>query len=241
MHAKKTLLVLQLLLLVIVGTACNPLVRGSGDIVKENRSVLNFERISLSGSGEVIITQEGSESLSVETDDNVMQYIKTVVEGGTLELGFEEGIGMILPSRLIFYVGVDDLNSLEISGSGKFSTQVLETSSLNAEISGSGKVQIADLTADEVKARISGSGEFDLAGDIAAQDVVISGSGNYMAGDACSASVRVGVSGSGEATVCAEGVLDVTISGSGTVSYYGQPSVNSTGSGSGNLVSLGEK
>ncbi len=241
MNAKKILLVLQLLLLVIVGTACNPRVRGSGDIVTETRSVSNFDSISLSGSGEVIITQEGSESLSIETDDNVMQHVKAVVEGETLELGFKEGINMILPSRLIFYVGVDDLTSLEISGSGNFEAQLLETNSLNTEISGSGNIQITDLTADEVRARISGSGVFDLAGDVAAQDVSISGSGNYIAGDVCSASVRVGVSGSGEAIVCAEDMLDVTISGSGTVSYYGQPSVNSSGSGSGNLVSLGEK
>ena len=233
--------ILLLLVAMLAVTACNAVITGSGDLITETRQVSNFDRIELSGSGEVIVTQAGSESLSIETDDNVMEHVKAEVEGGTLKLGFEKGVNIISSTRLIFYVGVDDLTGLAISGSGDVEADLLETDRLEAEVSGSGDVRVTDLTSGEVKARISGSGEIDLAGDAAAQDITISGSGQYLAADVCSESVRVSISGSGDALVCATGTLDANISGSGSVDYYGRPSVNSSGSGSGKINNLGEK
>jgi len=242
MYKKRLLIVLLLLMAILTVTACNAsIIKGSGDLITETRQVRNFDSITLSGSGEVIVTQGGGESLTIETDDNVMEHIKAEVEGGTLKLGFGEGVNIISTSRLIFYVGVDDLSGLTISGSGDIEADMIETSRLDAAISGSGDVQIADLTAGEVKAQISGSGEIDLAGDAAAQDVSISGSGKYLAGDLCSESVKVSISGSGDATVCATETLDSNVSGSGSINYYGRPSINTSDSGSGKINSLGEK
>jgi len=242
MYKKRLLLVLLLLAAILTVTACNArIIKGSGDLITETRQVSNFDRITLSGLGEVIVTQGGSESLSIETDDNVMEHIKAEVKGGTLTLGFEDGFNLISPSRLTFYVGVDDLTGLAISGSGDIESDMLETNRLDLSVSGSGDVLIKDLTASEVKAEISGSGEIDLAGDVATQDVTISGAGKYLTGDVCSESVKVSVSGSGNATVCATETLDANLSGSGSVNYYGSPSINTSSSGSGEINSLGDK
>jgi hypothetical protein len=242
MCRKRILMVLLLLGTIFVASACGATItKGSGDLITETRQVSNFDGIDLSGSGEVIVTQGGSESLTIETDDNVMEHVKAEVVGGTLKLGFEEGLNLIDHTRLIFTVGVDDLKSLKISGSGDIESDMIETTRLDATISGSGDVQIVDLTAGEVTAKISGSGEIDLAGDATAQDVTISGSGKYQAGDLCGESVEVKISGSGDATVCATERLDSDISGSGSVDYYGRPAINMSGSGSGKVNSLDEK
>jgi hypothetical protein len=246
MDQKRFLTVVLLVLTILTVTACNVGVRviqGSGNVVTEDRQVTNFDRIALEGSGDVVITQGGSESLTVETDDNVIEQVKTEVEGGTLTLGLVTGIptGVNVQSttRLIFYVGVDDLTGLSISGSGDIEAETIETERLDASINGSGNVRISNLTAGEVSADISGSGEVDLAaGEAAEQDTSISGSGKYLAGDLCGAMVKVSVSGSGEATVCATDTLDADISGSGNVNYHGQPSINISGSGSGQLNNL---
>ncbi|UCG23839.1 MAG: DUF2807 domain-containing protein [Chloroflexota bacterium] len=242
MCKKRYLVVLLLLTAILTVTACNAnIVDGSGDLITETREVSGFDSIDLSGSGEVIVTQGGSESLTVETDDNVMEHVETEVRGGTLHLGFEEGLNLIDPTRLIFTVGVDDLSELRISGSGDFEADSVDTDRFNVTVSGSGDVQIGDLMADSVEARISGSGDVDLAGEATTQDVTISGSGKYRAGDLASESVEVSISGSGNATVWATESLDSNISGSGTVNYYGRPSINSSGSGSGQINNLGEK
>ena len=235
-------MVLLLLGTIFVVTACGATItKGSGDIITETRQVSNFDSIDLSGSGGVIVTQGGSESLTIETDDNVMEHVKAEVVGGTLELGFEEGFNLVDYTRLIFTVGVDDLTSLSISGSGDIESDVIETDRLDATVTGSGDIQIGTLTADEVKARITGSGDMDLTGEVAAQDITISGSGKYRAGDLRSESAEVSISGSGDATVWATDSLDVNISGSGSVDYYGRPSMSTSGSGSGDVTSKGEK
>ncbi len=242
MCKKRLLLVLLLLVAILSVTACDAnFVRGSGDLITETRDVSNFDSIALSGSGEVVISQGGGESLTIETDDNVMEHVKAEVVGGTLELGFEEGFNLVDYTRLIFTVGVDDLTSLSISGSGDIESDEIETDRLEATVTGSGDIQIGTLTADEVKARITGSGDMDLTGEVAAQDVTISGSGKYRAGDLRGESVEVSISGSGDATVWATDSLDVNISGSGSVDYYGRPSMSTSGSGSGNVTNKGEK
>ena len=214
--------------------------RGSGDLITETRAVSGFDKVVLSGSGKVVINQGEMESLSIETDDNVMPYIDVEVTGQTLRLGFKEGASMVSPSDLVFTVGVDDLAGLSISGSGDILAETIEVEHLEVSVSGSGNVQIEGLSASQVEAKISGSGEIDLAGEVGAQSITISGSGKYLAEDMCSAAVEVKISGSGDATVCATENLDANISGSGSVNYYGRPAVSSTGSGSGRVTSKGE-
>jgi hypothetical protein len=234
-------LVLLALVVMLTVTACTGIILRSGDVITETRQVSDFDRIVLRGMGVVIVTQDGSESLSIETGDKVMELVEAEVVGGTLELGLEEGVNLISNARLIFYVGVDDLSGLAVAGSGRIESELIETEDLEARVGGSGKIQIVGLATGGMNVRISGSGEIDLAGEAAAQDVSISGSGRYLAGDVCSESVKVSISGSGKATVCAIETLDTNISGSGSISYYGQPSITSSGSGSGKLNNLGEK
>ena len=224
--------------LLVLTSGCTS-IDGSGNIITEEREVSGIERIEVSGSGEVILAQGDDESLRIETDDNVMEYVKAEMNGSTLELGFRSEFRSISPSKLTFYVSVEVLESLSVSGSGEIESDRIETDSMDISISGSGSVNIAQLVSGEVQTEISGSGEIDLAGETDSQDIDISGSGEYRAGELCGRSVKVKVSGSGDATVCAEETLEADISGSGSVSYYGRPAINMSGSGSGEVNSLG--
>lgn len=241
MGRKVVVLVSFLLPAILALTACNAAVRGSGNLVSESREVSGFDRIDLSAAGDVIIVQGEGETLTIETDDNVMEHVEAVVRGGTLNLGFKPGYSLIDPTRLTFTVGVDDLRGLEVSGSGDVEMEQLVTDRLAIDVSGSGNIRIGNLAADRMTMGISGSGDVDLAGEVASQNIDISGSGEYQAGDLASESIKIDVSGSGTATLWATESLDSSVSGSGTISYYGRPAVNSSSSGSGEIIGLGEK
>ena len=243
MNKKRSYLGLFLLAVLISASACSiRSIRGSGNLVTETRQVSDFDRIALSGSGEVILVQDGSESLTIETDDNVMKYVKAEVENGILKLGFENGINIISTTHLIFRVDVINLTGLNVSGSGEVVADRVETDDLEADISGSGRIRVAHLTASGVKVDISGSGEINLTGDVRAQDVMVNGSGKYLGGDLCRKSIKVNVRASGDATVRATESLDAKTSGSGSIGYYGQPAeVNTSVSGSGKINNLGGK
>ncbi len=215
---------------------------GSGRLISQTRSVSGFTRVQISGGGDAEIIQDGTESVTVETDDNVMQYITSEVRGNTLYLGMEfNGLQTIIPTRLQFTVHVKNLNDIGTSGSWDVTSASIQTDNLGIDISGSGKVNIASLTASQVSTTVSGSGEVSLAGTASAQSITVSGSGKYFAGDLQTQDSQIRISGSGNATLWATQTLGVHVSGSGHVGYYGAPQVEFTQSGSGDIQSLGVK
>lgn len=239
MHKRIGLIVISISLLII---AC-AVIRGSGNVITEPRHVSNFDRVSLSGSGEVIVTQGEHESLTVEAEDNIMQYIKTEVKQRTLILGFKRASwwNAIRPTKRIkFNLSMKDVVGFEVSGSGSINAANIKSDDLELAISGSGSVAIGSLTSERLAAHISGSGECELSGQVVKQAIDISGSGRYRAPKLYSRMVTVEISGSGTVTVRVRDKLDVKISGSGKVNYYGRPSVTQDVSGSGGVRSLGD-
>lgn len=200
---------------VLLGGCMLNAIGGSGKIVTEPRTVSGFSTVSLSGSGQVLIEQTGSESLTVTTDDNLLPYIKTEVHGSTLELGTKDMTNVSPTQDLVFKLTVKTLEGLEISGSGK--------------------ADVKRLDQDRLHVRISGSG--DVSGQGAANDLElrISGSGNYRGPDLKSKRATVGVSGSGSAVISSSEMLKADVSGSGSIEYVGDPQVTQNISGSGSV------
>lgn len=217
-------------------------VRGSGSLITESRAVGNFERVDLSGSGKVLITQGEEESLTVETDDNVMRYIRTNVRNRTLHLSTDmRQLSIVSPTRLRFTLQVKDLTGLDLSGSGSIVAERVVADRFDMNLSGSGSMRIDELTADQLNVDVSGSSNVQVGGETTRANIDISGSGDVAVDNLRSDAVDVQVSGSGTATVWAIETLDLDLSGSGAVSYYGQPSLNSSTSGSGTINNLGSK
>ncbi len=242
MNTKLLKATIGLTIVLLLVSACGMLpTLGSRNIITETRIVSGFERVDVSGGGSMEIIQDGTEALTVETDDNVMQHITSEVRGGTLYLGLDSSQGSFLPSKLHFSLHVKNLTGITTSGAWDVTSASIQTGTLNIDISGSGKVIINALTADKLDTTVSGSGELDLTGEAKQQSIDISGSGKYLAGDLNTQDSTVRISGSGNVTVWASETLAAHISGSGDVSYYGSPQVSFEQSGSGNIHSLGEK
>jgi Putative auto-transporter adhesin, head GIN domain len=205
--------------LAVVISACSSTtgsaVTGSGNLRTESRDVGGFSTIELTGSGNVIIEQTGTESLSIEAEDNLLPDLTSDVSSGTLELGTTEGTDLQPTLPITYRVTVHDLAGLQMSGSGSVTAAGITTSAISIDISGSGDVTLAG-TADD-------------------QTVTISGSGNYRAGDLATRNSTAAISGSGTITVDASDVLEAEISGSGDVSYIGDPQISQDISGSGEL------
>jgi Putative auto-transporter adhesin, head GIN domain len=215
-------------------------IRGSGNLVSENRTVSQFDRVLVSGSGQVSIVQDDQEALTIDADDNLLPLINSDVAGGVLRLG-PQNVNLV-PSRNIHYkLHLKNLTELHLSGSLEAEARSLKSDHLQLSISGSGKIQVPRLEASELDVHISGSGDTILAGSVQRQHIQISGSGNYQAGDCESQSTSIHISGSADATIWARTGLEAHVSGSGDIKYYGSPQVSSHVSGSGGVHALGNK
>jgi hypothetical protein len=215
-------LVVVLLIAGVLASGCEGTVpfgglRGSGNLITETRDVSDFDEIVVLGSGKVIVDVTGTESLEIEAEDNIMEFLTTEVIDGRLELGFESG-QLLSPRRDITYtITASQLNGVTIRGSGDIDASNIDTDTFAAQISGSGDVDPVG-TSDHLEVTISGSGRFDGT-------------------DLESVTGEVKVSGSGNVVVNVTDDLDVSISGSGDVKYIGNPSLNSNISGSGDISS----
>lgn len=202
-----------LMLSVMVG-ACSLLgERGSGTMAIEARDVSGFSEIDLSGSGTVLVSVTGTESLTVEAEDNILPLLTTEVRDGRLVLGTKQSIS---PTRDIVYsITVINLDAVAVSGSGSVTAVDVVANGFEVDISGSGAVTLEGVSED-LDLSIGGSGAFEGEGFVAATGTV-------------------SVSGSGDVVVNVTDDLDVDVSGSGSVEYIGDPAVSTSISGSGEI------
>jgi len=223
-------------------TACGlGTIQGSGDVITESRDVSGFDSVSLSGIGRVIITQGDDESLTIETDDNLMKYITSEVRDGTLELGDTDNARFDPIPSIVFRVNVNDLNALESVGVGSFEMEKLNTDQLVISTSGTGDITIDELTVTDLVVTAEGTGDIELAGTVVKQELELKGSGGYEASDLESRTTTVHIEGTTKAKIWVIESLDVVMTGVGEVSYFGDPNVTQSITGTGSITSLGDK
>ena len=214
-------------------------VSGSGNIKTETRNVSGFTGISLSLPANVEIIQGGSEGIVIETDDNILPLIETVVDNGSLKIRFKERNMSVNTKTFNITINVKTIDNLSVAGSGDVRAAKLQVAKLKTSIAGSGNVHITSLDADTLTLSIAGSGDFSAGGKASVVEGKVAGSGNMKIGALAANSVKLSIAGSGDATVWAKDTLTVSVAGSGDVTYYGDARVSQSVAGSGSVKRLG--
>ncbi len=212
-------------------------VRGSGPVVSEDRSVATYEEVDLSLPADVYITQGNHERITIEAQENVLDVIETEVRNHKLKLRFSNGVSVRRFDPIKVYITTRNITEVSVSGAGNiYSDGPIITNALNIRVSGSGNVDLYDIDTPVVDASISGSGKVFLSGFCDEQYLHVSGSGDVRAFDLESIDTEVEISGSGKTEISVEHYLKARISGSGKVYYKGYPDhIDSKISGSGGV------
>ena len=213
---------------------------GSGKVVSEPRTVSGFDRVSLGGIGNLLITQGTTESLTIEAEDNVLPHITSTVSGGRLSLGFDaHGLNWVQPTKPInFHLTVKRLQEIDLGGSGSVQATGLRGDQLALKIGGSGSAALDGLAVTGLTVDVAGSGSITASGTADSQHINIAGSGSYRAPDLASQSAQITVAGSGNTVVNAARALSVSITGNGSVQYVGDPTIDQHILGSGKITKL---
>jgi len=236
----KSMILLAITLMGLIGLSSCEKINGKGEVVTEYRTVTGFAGIDLAIDGKVYYTQGPDYSLMVEAQENLMRYIQTFVDDGRLVIREKPGMSLGKHEPIIFRITAPSVSGIWISGSGNF--YVLNTwtgENLEAGISGSGKISITSLDTRSIQVRISGSGDLTVSGGFAdSEHLQISGSGNVDLRQVISIYTSATISGSGDIYTQVSDLLDATIAGSGSIYYLGQPVIKAHISGSGKVVKL---
>ncbi len=214
-------------------------VNGSGDIVSQTRNLSGFDKVAFNGNGTVILRQGDKEKVVIQAEDTVLKNIITAVtDDGVLTIDFrkESLWERVVPKQdPLFYITVDDIKKIDITGSGSVQSGTIKTPSLELQLRGSGDMDI-NMNVTSLVTSAFGSGNITLSGVAHTQEVLVNGSAEYDGQNLVGRKGSVNVIGTGTAMVNLITSLDVLIDGPGRVTYLGSPSITQNIEGSGALI-----
>lgn len=217
-------------------------------LVVEERAVKDFNRVRWTGHGELVIQQGDRESLTIETDVDLMPKIISEVEHGQLELGrggtWKDQLSFALETSLtrkpIYYrLTVREISELEIRGAGTILIQGISTDNLYLKASGANRIRSESLAVDSLEVDLPVGGLVEMDGLVFEQFVSLKGPSSYRAQSLKSHRTRIEIHGPGEAVVNVGDELDVLVRGLGSVKYIGSPKIYKKLSGLGSLSRIG--
>jgi hypothetical protein len=215
-------------------------VQGSGNIKSETRPVGHFNGVAMSVPGNMELRIGNTEGLTIETDDNLLPLIETVVENGTLKVRPVRRNMHFETRRMRIVVTAKAIDNLSLGGAGTIDADPLRAQKMHIDLGGSGSINVKGIESESLSVNVGGSGALKVsAGNVARLSVSLAGSGDIDLGRLQSIDASVNVAGSGETKVAVRDRLNVTIAGSGDVNYYGDPKVSRTVIGSGGTNRLG--
>lgn len=149
----------------------------SSDVSTRDYTLSNYKGIEASHAFKVFVTfSDNEESIEIEANDNLHEYIEVRVENNALVIGIRPGINISRSPKLNAFITTKDLSyysgsgatkfqlnnttaisnvSIYLSGASSFSG-VVETEELNVDLSGSSSINISGL-ADKIEADLSGA------------------------------------------------------------------------------------
>jgi hypothetical protein len=214
-------------------------VQGSGKLKRETRQVAGFKGLAMALPGQVEVRTGSSEGLSIETDDNLLPLIETVVEDGTLKIRNRNKVN-IRTRNLKIVVQTRGMDRLALAGSGSIDADRMAGPRLQFDLGGSGTIRVGKAEGEAIAVNLGGSGDLKVdEGSARKLSASIGGSGTIDMTRVRLDAASVNLAGSGSATLWVQKTLDMSVAGSGDVNYYGDPQVSKTVIGSGSARRLG--
>ncbi|NHZ81162.1 DUF2807 domain-containing protein [Massilia sp. CCM 8695] len=216
-------------------------VQGSTIIKRQTRALGHFTGLALSLPAKVEVRIGDTESVTIETDDNLLPLVETVIEDGTLQLRPNKRNLNLQTRTMKIVVQAKNLDHISIGGSGSIDADALRGDKVRINVGGSGSIVVKGIEADNAVIAVGGSGSLTSgSGALNKASISIGGSGDVNIGKVKAREAKISVAGSGEAIVWASDSLNASIAGSGEVKYYGDPKVSKSVAGSGNTRRLGD-
>ena len=224
----KTTLKLIVLLLTLSITSCNgnlnliDSIDGSGNVVTEKRNIETpFTKIQASTGVEVILEQGSPSEVEVEVDDNLMKYIVTRVENGTLIVKIDGNINTM--ESAIVRVKTKTIEGLESSSGASIKTiNKLSGTSVALKTSSGSTIQ-ADLEYEKVSCESTSGSEIKVSGKALALDTKSSSGSEINAKELASNEITAQSTSGSSTTVNPIVLLNAKASSGSSIDYVKEP------------------
>lgn len=176
-------------------------IHGSGVAARDVRRLRDFSGVEVGGVFEVEIVAGKDFEVIVEADDNLLEHVKTEVNGSTLQISSSQRLKADGPLRI--RVSAPDIDSVRTSGVANVSVLGIKNTEMRVDTSGASKIKLDGKTAS-LSVEVSGASRVDAQ--------------TLEAGNA-----HVDASGASHADVFVTGKLVSSASGASKIGYTGNP------------------
>ncbi len=210
-------------------SSCNllPGEKGNGHVIKSNRTVAGFHKLSIDGVFHVFLTQGAQENVVIETDENLISLITTEVQNGELTLDLQKGKKISRSTKLNIYVTCKNLDELSVDGVNQVSGDNLTFQHLTLDCNGVGTTSLK-MNCNVLDAHLSGVGSTTLTGTADSASIENSGVGALHAFDFVTQKMIIANSGVGSAEVNAQQTIAMNNSGVGSIEHKGNAAIKSS-------------
>lgn len=201
------------------------------------RSTSDYDGIKCAGSFDYILVAGTEGNITIEGEENLLEYIVTEVKGGNLIVKTENNVNLRTSKGKTIKITIPfkDINNVSLAGSGDlWNEDKITSTNLDVALAGSGDV-VLNVEASSIVGKLAGSGDLTLKGNTNELEAKVSGSGDFHGFNLQSNHTNVAVAGSGDAEVVSNISLKARVAGSGDIEYRGNPKTEDTkvaGSGS---------
>jgi len=216
------------LTLAIIGTYAvaegqwNKTVHGNGKVVTKERNATAFTELRVSSGIDVYLKQGEKESITVEADENLHEYILTEIRNGVL-IVYTDNVNIREAERERVYVTMKDIRSIKASSAGDVVGETpVNSDRLQISVSSAGNIKL-EVQAKAINIDISSSGDVNLRGASDILEADLSSAGDLNAFDLQVREADVSVSSAGDADISVSERLTARASSAGDINYMGNP------------------
>ncbi len=232
--------IIKVLIASILGlllTSCNFSfgVHGNGNVKTIERTVNeSFDEIEVSRGLNVYLTQSDSESITVQTDENLHDIIKTEIEGHVLKIYAKESINYSQAQKIM--VTFKNLSKIVASsGSDVYSTNTFRTESIQL-VTTSGSDMAVDIHAQSIICKTSSGSDLKLSGTTVNFKAEASSGSDINASNLIAETSRVNATSGSDIKVNTSKELYASATSGGDIKYLGKPDIMEKNNGSSGSV-----
>jgi hypothetical protein len=214
-------------------------IKGNGKVTTITRTTSDYDGISCAGSFDYILVSGTEGKITIEGEENLLQYVVTEVKDNKLVIKTEKNINLkpSLNKTIKVTIPFKDIDNVSLAGSGDLTnTDTIKATDLKVSLASSGDI-VLTVETNNVKGSLAGSGDLTLKGNTNNLEANIAGSGDFHGFNLQANNTEVSVAGSGDAKVVSNESLKARVSGSGDIEYKGNPKTeDSKVAGSGSIT-----
>jgi len=235
---KKALIMLTSLFTILFISSCifiGASINGNGKVVEQTRNLGEFDKISVTRGMNVFISQGESCNIVVKADENLLEYIETTVDDGTLKVSCTRNIRKASSKKV--FVTLPDLESLKTTaGSNVNSETPIKAKKLEIKSNAGSNVRMS-LDAGALTLSATSGSNIYLDGITRSLKLKVNSGANIKAGELKTEDCEVEMSSGANVWINASSALKGSISSGANLFYTGEPAtLQIEKSSGGNLI-----